>query len=324
MSVALSTGSKPREPTLRRMTPPHVLNPEITAPLDAAPADVVHPHLHGACLSARRLHLHGAFLSTRRLHHWRVLSAKRPHHWRLLSAKRPRLWRLLSARRPHLAMCEGALHPTHGAPCAISTKKPTSSKAWRSQRNAASFLISLMRATSLNLKPDGARCASRSAQRDRRRALRVSFGTDDTRCVSPSVRRTKPHTNTPPTAHSQRPARHLHRDPFSSYYQRSASAHIATSPNATKLRRTAVRAARSRLPKAQLDTTRISSKRAPGRSATAAISVTAEITLDPWDHFYKNGITLVISLIIKVISEITFTKTHEGSQAFSAAFFRLA
>ena len=126
------------------------------------------------------------------------------------------------------------------------------------------------------------------AQQDRRRVLRVLIGTDDTRCVTRSVRRTKPHTNTPPTAHSQRPARHLHRDPFSSYYQRSASAHIATSPNATKLRRTAVRAARSRLPKAQLDTTRISSKRAPGRSATAAISVTAEITLDPWDHFYKN------------------------------------
>ena len=217
----------------------------------------------------------------------------------------------------------GTSSDTRGSVCHLN-QKPTSSKAWRSQRNAAFFLISLMRATSLNLKPDGARCASRSAQRDRRRALRVSFGTDDTRCVSPSVRRTKPHTNTPPTAHSQRPARHLHRDPSSSYYQRSASAHIATSPNATKLRRTAVRAARSRLLKAQLDTTRISSKRAPGRSATAAISVTAEITLDPWDHFYKNGITLVISLIIKVISEITFTKTHEGSQAFSAAFFRLA
>ena len=42
--------------------------------------------------------------------------------------------------------------------------------------------------------------------------------------VTRSVRRTKPHTNTPPTAHSQRPARHLHRDPSISYYQRSASA----------------------------------------------------------------------------------------------------
>ena len=122
------------------------------------------------------------------------------------------------------------------------------------------------------------------AQQDRRRALRVLFGTDDTRCVTRSVRRTKPHTNTQPTAHSQRPARHLHRDPSISYYQRSASAHIATAPNATKPRRTAVRAARSRLLKAQLDTTCTSSKRAPGRSATAAISVTAESTLDPWDQ----------------------------------------
>ena len=36
---------------------------------------------------------------------------------------------------------------------------------------------------------------------------------DDARRASRSARRTKPHTNTQPTAHSQRPARHLHRDP---------------------------------------------------------------------------------------------------------------
>ena len=37
--------------------------------------------------------------------------------------------------------------------------------------------------------------------------------TDDARCASRSARRTKPHTTTSPTAHSQRSARHVHRDP---------------------------------------------------------------------------------------------------------------
>ena len=151
----------------------------------------------------------------------------------------------------------GAFHPTHGAPCAFSTK---------------SQLPQGRGVPKETLQSSSSRSCERplSTSSPTARAARPArhHKTDDARCASRSAQRTKPHTNTPPTAHSQRSARHLHRDPSSSYFQRSASAHIATSPNATKLRRTAVQAARSHLSKAQLDTTRISSKRPPGRPAT--------------------------------------------------------
>ena len=201
-----------------------LLDSEITAPLDSTPAGVVHP-------PAWRLPLCMAPTPAWRL----LLCMAPPSAWRLPLYKAPSslAFALCKASLPLApALCKapsprhergGTPSDTRGSVCHLN-QKPTSSKAWRSQRNAAFFLISLMRATSLNLKPGDARCASRSAQQDRRRALRVLFGTDDTRCVTRSVRRTEPHTNTPPTAHSQRPARHLHRDPSISYYQRSASA----------------------------------------------------------------------------------------------------
>ena len=251
-----------------------MLDSEITAPLDSTPAGVVHP-------PAWRLHLCMAPSSI-----WRLLLYKAPSSLGRALCKAPSSMALVLCKAPSPlapALCKapsprhvrgGALHPTHGAPCAFSTKSQLPHERGVPKET---------------LLPSSSRSCERPLSTPS--ALRLGpalktpiWKSPETFGVTRSVRRTKPHTNTPPTAHSQRPARHLHRDPSISYYQRSASAHIATSPNATKPRRTAVRAARSRLLKAQLDTTCTSSKRAPGRSATAAISVTAGSTLDPWDQ----------------------------------------
>ena len=189
------------------------------------------------------------------------------HQWRLLSAKRPRPWRLLSARRPHLAMCEGALHPTHGAPCAFSitsqlphergvpkeTLLPSSSRSCEPPLSTPS---------GLRLGSGSTRPTTRAARlvRHRRHALRDPFGTKDQAT----------HEHTADSALSASCSASTSR-PLHFVLSTVGIGHIATAPNATKPRRTAVRAARSRLLKAQLDTTCTSSKRAPGRSATAAI-----------------------------------------------------
>ena len=127
----------------------------------------------------------------------------------------------------------------------------------------------------LRLGSGSTRPTTRAARlvRHRRHALRDPFGTKDQAT----------HEHTADSALSASCSASTSR-PLHFVLSTVGIGHIATAPNATKPRRTAVRAARSRLLKAQLDTTCTSSKRAPGRSATAAISVTAGSTLDPWDQ----------------------------------------
>ena len=175
--------------------------------------------LHGASICMAPSSLQGALINgacslQSALHQWRVLSAKRPHHWRLLSAKRPCLWRLLSARRPHLAMCEGALHQTHGAPCAFSITSQLPHERGVPKET-------LLPSSSRSCEPP---LSTPSALRLGPALKTPIWKSPETFGVTRSVRRTEPHTTTSPTAHSQRPARHLHRDPSISYYQRSAAA----------------------------------------------------------------------------------------------------
>ena len=209
-----------------------LLDSEITAPLDSTPAGVVHP-------PAWRLPLYMAPTPA-----WRLRLCMAPSSaWRLLLYKAPcSLARALcksalitGACSLQSALASGAcsLQGALTSPCArghfirhTGLRVPSQSQA--------NFLMSVAFPKKRCFLPHLAHVSHLSqpragfawgpAQQDRRRALRVLIGTDDTRCVTRSVRRTKPHTNTQPTAHSQRPARHLHRDPSISYYQRSASA----------------------------------------------------------------------------------------------------
>ena len=164
-------------------------------------------------------------------------------------------------------MCEGALHPTHGAPCAFSTKSqlphergvPKETLLPSSSRSCEPPLST---PSGLRLGSGSTRPTTRAARlvRHRRHALRDPFGTKDQAT----------HEHTADSALSASCSASTSR-PLHFVLSTVGIGHIATAPNATKPRRTAVRAARSRLLKAQLDTTCTSSKRAPGRSATAAI-----------------------------------------------------
>ena len=198
-----------------------LLDSEITAPLDSTPAGVVHPPawrlpLRMApppCMAPASLH--GAF----------ICMAPSSLQGALINGA----CSLQSALAFGACSLQGALT----SPCArghfirhTGLRVPSQSQANFLMSVAfpkkRCFLPHLAHVSHLSQPQAG--FAWGPAQQDRRRALRVLFGTDDTRCVTRSVRRTKPHTNTQPTAHSQRPARHLHRDPSISYYQRSASA----------------------------------------------------------------------------------------------------
>ena len=209
-----------------------LLDSEITAPLDSTPAGVVHP-------PAWRLPLCMAPPPA-----WRLLLCMAPSSaWRLPLYKAPSSMARALCKAPLIngacslqsALAFGAcsLQGALTSPCArghfirhTGLRVPSQPKANFLMSVAfpkkRCFLPHLAHVSHLSQSQAG--FAWGPAQQDRRRALRVLFGTDDTRCVTRSVRRTKPHTNTPPTAHSQRPARHLHRDPSISYYQRSASA----------------------------------------------------------------------------------------------------
>ena len=114
----------------------------------------------------------------------------------------------------------------------------------------------------LRLGSGSTRPTTRAARlvRHRRHVLRDPFGTKD---QATHELTTDSALSAPCSASTSRPLHFV--------LSTVGIGHIATAPNATKPRRTAVRAARSRLLKAQLDTTCTSSKRAPGRSATAAI-----------------------------------------------------
>ena len=161
----------------------------------------------------------------------------------------------------------GALHPTHGAPCAFSTKSqlphergvPKETLLPSSSRSCEPPLST---PSGLRLGSGSTRPTTRAARlvRHRRHALRDPFGTKDQAT----------HEHTADSALSASCSASTSR-PLHFVLSTVGIGHIATAPNATKPRRTAVRAARSRLLKAQLDTTCTSSKRAPGRSATAAI-----------------------------------------------------
>jgi hypothetical protein len=209
-----------------------LLDSEITAPLDSTPAGVVHS-------PAWRLPLCMAPPST-----WRLLLCMAPSSaWRLPLYKAPSSMARALCKAPlingacslqsALALGACSLQGALTSPCArghfirhTGLRVPSQPKANFLMSVAfpkkRCFLPHLAHVSHLSQPQAG--FAWGPAQQDRRRALRVLFGTDDTRFVTRSVRRTKPHTNTQPTAHSQRPARHLHRDPSISYYQRSASA----------------------------------------------------------------------------------------------------
>ena len=203
-------------------TCPALLLASLTAtPLDSTPAGVVHP-------PAWRLPLCMAPSSA-----WRLLLCMAPSSaWRFPLYKAPSSMARALCKAPlplAPALCKapsprhvrgGTSSDTRGSVCLLNSKANfLMSVAFPKKR---CFLPHLAHVSHLSRPQAG--FAWGPAQQDRRRALRVSFGTDDTRCVTRSVRRTKPHTNTQPTAHSQRPARHLHRAPSISYYQRSASA----------------------------------------------------------------------------------------------------
>ena len=208
-----------------------LLDSEITAPLDSTPAGVVHP-------PAWRLPLCMAPSSA-----WRLLLCMAPSSaWRLPLYKAPSsmaraLCKAPLPLAPALCKAPSPRHVRGGHSIRHPRLRISKYCRWISllpSQSQANFLMSVAFPKKRCFLPHLAHVSHLSqpqagfawgpAQQDRRRVLRVVFGTDDTRCVTRSVRRTKPHTNTQPTAHSQRPARHLHRDPSISYYQRSASA----------------------------------------------------------------------------------------------------
>ena len=162
-----------------------LLDSEITAPLDSTPAGVVHP-------PAWRLPLCMAPPSA-----WRLPLYKAPSSLALTcslcktpsglyghprgypsSTRRPPIRRAHPpAGHTRLAMREAPTSSdTRGSPCVSSTRRTTTSKAWRSERNAAFDLGSLIRATDSYAKTDEALPASRSAKHGRRRAPRVALG----------------------------------------------------------------------------------------------------------------------------------------------------
>ena len=165
--------------------------------------------LHGAFTCTAPASLHGAFICMApsslqgALINGACSLQSAPHQWRLRSAKRPRLWRLLSARRPHLAMCEGALHQTHGAPCAFSITSQLPHERGVPKET-------LLPSSSRSCEPP---LSTPSALRLGPALKTPIWKSPETFGVTRSVRRTKPHTTTSPTAHSQRSARHVHRDP---------------------------------------------------------------------------------------------------------------
>ena len=266
-----------------------MLDSEITAPLDSTPAGVVHP-------PAWRLPLCMAPPPA-----WRLLLCMAPSSaWRLPLYKAPSSMARALCKAPSslaLALCKaplplapalckapsprhvrgGALHPTPETPYlkilsvdfsltfSITSQLPHERgvpKETLLPSSSRSCEPPLSTPSGLRLGSGSTRPTTRAARlvRHRRHALRDPFGTKDQAT----------HEHTADSALSASCSASTSR-PLHFVLSTVGIGHIATAPNATKPRRTAVRAARSRLLKAQLDTTCTSSKRAPGRSATAAI-----------------------------------------------------
>ena len=97
----------------------------------------------------------------------------------------------------------GALHQTHGAPCAFSITSQLPHERGVPKET-------LLPSSSRSCEPP---LSTPSALRLGPALKTPIWKSPETFGVTRSVRRTKPHTTTSPTAHSQRSARHRHRDP---------------------------------------------------------------------------------------------------------------